>query len=159
MCVTAPGFCSAVTFFSKLAVLSMEAAMRIRLLFLGLLLISAFTLFSQQSETPKTKSKTPATAGDSEKSKSQESLDKAKKLYGYDCAMCHGETGNGKGDLEEYSGKVKDFTDPASLKDFTDDQLFSLIKDGKGEMPPEGKRAKDDDLHGLVHYVRTLAKK
>lgn len=133
--------------------------MRIRFLFLGLLLIFAFTLFSQQSEAPKSKSKAPATAGDSEKSKSQDSLEKAKKLYGYDCAMCHGETGNGKGDLEEYAGKVKDLTDPASLKDFTDDQLFTLIKDGKGDMPPEGKRAKDDDLHGLVLYVRTLAKK
>lgn len=133
--------------------------MRVRLLFLGLSLIFAFTLFSQQSEAPKSKSKAPATADDSEKSKPQDSLEKAKKLYGYDCAMCHGESGNGKGDLEEYAGKVKDFTDPTSLKDFTDAQLFSLIKDGKGDMPPEGKRAKDDDLHGLVQYVRSLAKK
>ncbi len=134
--------------------------MRIRFLFLGLLLIFAFTLFSQQSEAPKSKSKAPATAGDSDKSKSQESLDKAKKLYGYDCAMCHGETGDGKGDLSaDYGGKVKDFRDPATLKDYTDDQLFTLIKDGKNDMPPEGKRVKGDDLKGLVQYVRALAKK
>lgn len=134
--------------------------MRIRFLFLGLLLIFAFTLFSQQSEAPKSKSKAPATASDSDKSKTQESLEKAKKLYGYDCAMCHGETGDGKGDLSaDYAGKLKDLSDPATLKDVSDDQLFTIIKDGKGDMPPEGKRAKDDDLHGLVHYVRTLAKK
>lgn len=134
--------------------------MRVRFLILGLLMIFAFTLFSQQSEAPKSKPKAPATAGDSEKSKSQESLEKAKKLYGYDCAMCHGETGDGKGDLSaDYAGKLKDLSDPATLKDVTDNDLFTLIKDGKGDMPPEGKRAKDDDLHGLVHYVRSLAKK
>lgn len=134
--------------------------MRIRFLILGLLLVFAFTLLSQQSEAPKSKSKAPATATESDKNKSaQETLEKAKKLYGYDCAMCHGETGDGKGDLEEYTGKVKDFTDPASLKDYTDDQLYTLIKDGHADMPPEGKRAKDADLHGLVTYVRSLAKK
>jgi mono/diheme cytochrome c family protein len=138
----------------------MEASMRVRFLFLGVLLIFAFTLFSQQSEAPKSKSKAPATAGDSEKSKSQESHEKAKKLYGYDCAMCHGETGDGKGDLSaDYASKLKDLTDPATLKDVSDDQLFTLLKEGKGDMPPEGKRVKDDDLHGLVQYVRTLAKK
>jgi cytochrome c5 len=138
----------------------MEAAMRIRFLILGLLLVFAFTLLSQQSETRKSKSKAPATATESDKAKSnQETLEKAKKLYGYDCAMCHGETGDGKGDLEEYAGKVKDLTDPASLKDYTDDQLYTLIKDGHEDMPPEGKRAKDDDLHALVIYVRSLAKK
>jgi len=28
-----------------------------------------------------------------------ESLAKGKKLYGFDCAMCHGESGDGKGDM------------------------------------------------------------
>ncbi|HVP54328.1 MAG TPA: hypothetical protein VMU45_04970, partial [Candidatus Eisenbacteria bacterium] len=28
-----------------------------------------------------------------------ESLAQGKKYYGYDCAMCHGDTGNGKGDV------------------------------------------------------------
>ncbi len=134
--------------------------MRFRLLILGLLLIFAFALFSQQSDAPKSKSKAPATATDSDKSKSQESLEKAKKLYTYDCAMCHGETGDGKGDLSaDYAGKIKDLTDPATLKDMTDDQIYTLIKDGHDDMPPEGKRAKDDDLHSLVRYVRTLVKK
>ena len=74
--------------------------------------------------------------------------------------MCHGETGDGKGDLSaDYAGKIKDLTDPASLKDYTDDQLLTLLKDGKGDMPPEGKRVKTEDLKGLVSYVRSLAKK
>lgn len=133
--------------------------MRIRLLFLGLLLIFAFTLFSQQSETPKGKTKPNATAESDKQSKAAD-MEKAKKLYGYDCAMCHGETGDGKGDLSgDYGGKIKDLTDPATLKDLTDDQLYSMIKDGHGDMPPEGKRAKTDELRALVVYVRSLAKK
>ncbi len=133
--------------------------MRIRLFFLGLLLIFAFTLFSQQSETPKAKTKSNATA-ESDKQIKAADMEKAKKLYSYDCAMCHGETGNGKGDLSgDYAGKIKDFTDPATLKDVTDDQIFTLIKDGHGDMPPEGKRAKEDELRALVAYVRSLAKK
>ena len=135
--------------------------MRIRLVFLSLLLIFAFAMFSQQSEAPKSKSKTPP-AADADKSgkPSPEAMEKAKKLYGYDCAMCHGETGDGKGDLSaDYAGKLKDLTDPASLKDYTDDQLLTLLKDGKGEMPPEGKRVKVEDLKALVLYVRSLATK
>jgi cytochrome c5 len=134
--------------------------MRIRFLILGLSLIFAFTLFSQQSGAPKSKAKTAPTADSDQSKSSSESVEKAKKLYGYDCAMCHGETGDGKGDLSaDYAGKLKDFTDPASLKEFSDDQLLTLLKDGKGDMPPEGKRVKVDDLKALVTYVRSLAKK
>ena len=101
--------------------------MRIRLILIGLLFIFAFSLFSQQSDAPKGKSK-PNAAADSEKSKAD--MEKAKKLFGYDCAMCHGETGDGKGDLSaDYAGKIKDLTDPATLKDVTDEEIFTLLKD------------------------------
>ena len=40
-----------------------------------------------------------------------ESLAQGKKYYGYDCAMCHGQTGNGKGDVDT-GEKLPDFTDP-----------------------------------------------
>jgi mono/diheme cytochrome c family protein len=83
-----------------------------------------------------------------------------KKMYGYDCAMCHGENGNGKGDLVgDMKLTVKDYTDPAALKDLTDGQIFYIIKNGKGQMPGEGDRAKPDDIWNMVIYVRSLAKK
>ena len=89
-----------------------------------------------------------------------ESQERAKKLYGYDCAVCHGVKGDGKGDMSaDFPGKIKDYTDPTALKDFTDEQLFTVIKDGKGDMPPEGKRAKTNELWGLVNYVRSFSKK
>jgi mono/diheme cytochrome c family protein len=90
---------------------------------------------------------------------SADSLAKGKKLYGYDCAMCHGATGDGKGDMATDMKNVPDFTKPDALKDRPDGELFYVIRHGKGEMPPEGDRAKDDDIWNLVNYVRSLAKK
>jgi mono/diheme cytochrome c family protein len=89
-----------------------------------------------------------------------ESQTRAKKMYGYDCAMCHGANGNGKGDIAgEMKPPLKDYTDPAALKDLSDGELFYLIKNGKGQMPPEGDRAKPDDLWNMVILVRSFAKK
>ncbi|HWZ51116.1 MAG TPA: cytochrome c [Granulicella sp.] len=89
-----------------------------------------------------------------------ESQARARKVYGYDCAMCHGANGNGKGDLVgDLKLKLKDYTDPAALKDLTDGELFYLIKNGKGQMPPEGDRGKPEDIWNMVILVRSFAKK
>jgi mono/diheme cytochrome c family protein len=89
-----------------------------------------------------------------------ESQTHAKKVYGYDCAMCHGANGNGKGDVvADLKLTLKDYTDPAALKDMTDGELFYIIKNGKGQMPGEGDRAKQDDLWNMVILVRSFSKK
>jgi mono/diheme cytochrome c family protein len=83
-----------------------------------------------------------------------------KKVYGYDCAMCHGANGNGKGDVvADLKLTLKDYTDPAALKDMSDGELFYIIKNGKGQMPGEGDRAKPDDLWNMVILVRSFSKK
>jgi mono/diheme cytochrome c family protein len=88
------------------------------------------------------------------------SLAAGKKTYGYDCAMCHGKDGDGKGDLAaDMKLKMLDYTDPAALKDMTDGELFYIIKNGKGDMPAEGDRAKSEEVWNLVNYVRSFAKK
>ena len=85
----------------------------------------------------------------------------AKKMWGYDCAMCHGASGDGKGDMAvESKFTMKDYHDPAALKDMTDGELFYIIQKGKGDnMPPEGDRAKPDDIWNMVSLVRSFAKK
>jgi mono/diheme cytochrome c family protein len=89
-----------------------------------------------------------------------ESQTHAKAVYGYDCAMCHGPNGNGKGDLvADMKLSLKDYTDPASLKDLTDGEIFYIIKNGRGQMPGEGDRAKPDDLWNMVILMRSFAKK
>jgi mono/diheme cytochrome c family protein len=88
------------------------------------------------------------------------SLAQGKKNYGFDCALCHGKDGDGKGDLAgDMKVKLSDYRDSASLKDYTDGDLFYIIKNGKGEMTGEGDRLKDGETWNVVNYLRSLAKK
>jgi mono/diheme cytochrome c family protein len=90
---------------------------------------------------------------------SPESLSRAKKIYGYECAACHGDDGGGGGDLaKNMKSKMSDFRDPTSLKTLTDGEIFYIIEKGKGEMEGEGPRLKPDDTWNLVNYVRSMAK-
>jgi len=86
-----------------------------------------------------------------------ESLAQGKKYYGYDCAMCHGVTGNGKGEVDN-GDKMPDFSDAAAMKDVTDGQMFCALKTGHGKMPQENIRQTPNELWNLVNYVRSLAK-
>jgi mono/diheme cytochrome c family protein len=87
-----------------------------------------------------------------------ESIAEGKKYYGYDCAMCHGPNGDGKGEVAiDEKLKLKDYRDPAALQGMTDGELFYIIKNGKGQMPPEGDRLKAPQLWNLVNYIRSLA--
>ena len=89
-----------------------------------------------------------------------DSLAQGKKYYGFDCAMCHGANGNGKGEVAiDEKLKIGDFSDPATLKDKTDGELFYVLKTGTNHMPAERVRAKPDELWNLINYVRSLSKK
>src|SRR3954447_25951572 len=98
--------------------------MSYRFLLLAFLIVLALALLSQSQVTAATNA-APALVQETAPKPSPEALARAKKLYGYDCAMCHGEAGDGKGDLAgDFKTKPRDYTDPASLKDFSDAQLF-----------------------------------
>ena len=85
---------------------------------------------------------------------------RAKEIYNFDCAICHGANGNGKTDLaKDMQLTLTDFTDPKTFEGKTDDQLFDFIRKGKDKMPPEDPaRAKNDELKALVQYLRALSK-
>jgi mono/diheme cytochrome c family protein len=86
-----------------------------------------------------------------------ESIEAGKKIYSYDCVMCHGALGDGKtGPAKEM--KIPNFTDPAFLKDRPDGELFYVIKNGRGDMPREGDRVKPEQIWDLVNYIRFLSK-
>jgi mono/diheme cytochrome c family protein len=143
----------------------MEKAPLILLTSLFTLLFFGFALWAQQSQPP---AKAPSSeykippedaARVNPVKPTEESLSKGKKLYVIDCAMCHGDKGDGKGDMASDIKNVTDFTNPDALKNRTDGELFYVIRKGKGDMPLEGDRAKDSDIWNLVNYVRSLAKK
>jgi len=83
---------------------------------------------------------------------------RAQKMYGWDCAMCHGATGNGKGDVAAAQKlTMRDYRDAASLAHYSDGELFYIIKNGKGQMPSEGQRANDELIWNMVILVRKMA--
>ena len=145
--------------------LSKKEALKKTPLILLTLLFFVFALWAQKDQPP-AKAPAPeykippeAAARVNPVKPTEESLAKGKKLYGFDCSMCHGNNGNGKGDMATDMKNVTDFTNPDALKNRTDGELFYVIRNGKGEMPPEGDRAKDQDIWNMVNYIRSLAKK
>lgn len=89
-----------------------------------------------------------------------ESIARAQKWWTLDCATGHGKDGDGKGETaKDMKLAIADFTDPATLKDRTDGEIFYIIKNGHKDMPPEGQRVKTEQNWDLVNYVRSLAKK
>ena len=89
-----------------------------------------------------------------------EGLAAARRFFGYDCAMCHGANGDGKGDVvESMKLTMHDWHDPALLAGKTDGELFYIITKGKGKMMGEGDRAPETMRWNLVNLVRSISKK
>ena len=88
-----------------------------------------------------------------------QAMDKAKKLYAIDCALCHGDKGDGKTDVaKDMQLTLADWTDPKSLAGKQDQELFDMIRKGKDKMPPEAQgRATDDEVKHLIKYIRSMA--
>jgi mono/diheme cytochrome c family protein len=134
---------------------------------ISLLLLLGISALGQQGQTlPKTAATAPYTIPEDAVRQpnpikpTPESIALGKKWYGYDCAMCHDKDGDGKGDVgADMKLRVTDLTNPATLKERTDGELFYVIKNGKEDMPPEGTRLKSNELWNLVNYVRSLAPK
>jgi mono/diheme cytochrome c family protein len=92
---------------------------------------------------------------------SAEGLAGARKLYGYDCAMCHGKEGDGKGDLAaDMKLELHDWRDAATIEKMTDGELFWIISYGKGKMVGgEADRSPEKMRWNLVNLVRSFGKK
>ena len=89
-----------------------------------------------------------------------EGLSASKKIYGYDCAMCHGAAGDGKGDVAASMNlSLKDWRSTSAVSEISDADMFDIIVKGKGKMIGEGDRLKPEQAWTMVHYVRSLAKK
>jgi cytochrome c6 len=79
-------------------------------------------------------------------------------LYKSKCAACHGPDGAGNIPMGKTLG-VTDLTS-ADVQKQTDAQLTDSIANGKGKKMPAYKgKLTDDQIKGLVGYIRSLAKK
>lgn len=87
----------------------------------------------------------------------EESVDKGKSVYVSQCAMCHGASGDGKGDLAEVMHlTIPDMTKPETLSKYTDGELYAMINSGSGAMPGEANRLRPNTVWDLVNFLRSV---
>lgn len=74
-------------------------------------------------------------------------------LFQQKCAMCHGTDGKGFAAI-----KTPDFTDPKWQASVKDTEIAEVIKNGKKgtPMPAFGGKLKEEDIQGLVRYIRSF---
>jgi mono/diheme cytochrome c family protein len=89
----------------------------------------------------------------------------ARSNFGTFCTPCHGESGSGNGIAgRTLKTRPANFTDCSRMSKEADDKLFHVIKEGGGstglsaDMQPWGKAFGDEEIRGLVAYVRTFCK-
>ena len=72
------------------------------------------------------------------------------------CAMCHGKGGAGDTGMGKSLG-LKDLGS-ADVQKASDADLTKIVADGKGKMPAYKGKLSDDDIKGVVAFIRTLKK-
>jgi len=80
------------------------------------------------------------------------------KLYGTECAMCHGMDARTPSETGRWMyPRAADLTSPGT-QGYSDRELFWIVKNGIrfSGMPAFGKVESDEHIWSLVHYVRSL---
>ena len=70
------------------------------------------------------------------------------------CAMCHGPDGSGNTPMGQRF-KIHDLRS-SEVQSQTDDQLTTIITNGKPPMPAYGKTLTSGDIQQLVAYIRSI---
>jgi mono/diheme cytochrome c family protein len=86
------------------------------------------------------------------------SIEEGEKLFGTECAACHGLDGRKPTDAGRWMyPRAADLTS-REVQQFSDRELFWIVKNGirLSGMPAFGKVETDENIWNLVHYVRTL---
>lgn len=144
-----------------------------KVVFIALILVAGCLWAQEQKETnppastnPNAASPHPTVISDEDKARKNPipfvdySVERGKKIFNTQCALCHGDKGDGKGELAaDMKITPPDFTKPDTLKNRTDGELFAIIGKGQDPMPPQGGRLSDEHRWYLVNYLRSLSGK
>jgi cytochrome c6 len=76
--------------------------------------------------------------------------------YKAKCATCHGADGKADTPVGKKMG-THDFASP-DVQKMSDDELTTVIADGKGKMPGYKKSLAPNQIKDLVGYIRSLVK-
>ena len=85
-------------------------------------------------------------------------------VFKFYCAQCHGLTGKGDGPnvTKDFPVSPRNFTNADEMNKLTNADLKNVILDGGPSvskspmMPPWGKTLTEEDVDGLVKYLRVL---
>jgi cbb3-type cytochrome c oxidase subunit III len=73
------------------------------------------------------------------------------------CSTCHGKDGQAKTFKAKFN-HARNLTDAKWQAEVSDERIFNSISNGKGKMPAWKKKLSEDQINGLVGYVRKLKK-
>lgn len=82
-------------------------------------------------------------------------------IFAEQCALCHGDTGNGEG-LIYMDPTPRDLRRPEGLVSRDDRELYRVIREGgpalglSPKMLPWGEILSEEELHGVATFVRSL---
>jgi cytochrome c6 len=77
-------------------------------------------------------------------------------VYKGKCVACHGPDGSGNTTVGK-NLKLRDLRSEEVQK-MSDAELTAVITDGKGKMPPYGKKLSPDEIKSLVGHIRSIRK-
>ena len=84
---------------------------------------------------------------------------KAQTIFNDQCAMCHGDKGDGKGtEAEALRVPPADFTSPFVMMQTSDGELFYKISKGRNPMPSFEGKLSEQERWGLVLHIRMFLK-
>lgn len=73
------------------------------------------------------------------------------------CVACHGKTGRGDGPVAAaLNPRPTDLSDPELHQARSDAEWAEVVGDGKGTMPGFSNQLTDDQIRGIVAYLRSL---
>jgi mono/diheme cytochrome c family protein len=87
------------------------------------------------------------------------SLQRGEILYGFHCAACHGQTGQGNGSVVEFwrdeARRPANLTE-ARFSQYPDGTLYRIVTHGIGGMPPLRENLTERQRWDVINYLRTL---
>jgi len=88
----------------------------------------------------------------------QASIEEGERLFGTECAECHGLDGHTPTDAGRWMyPRAPDLASP-EVEHYSDRELFWIVKNGirLSGMPAFGRVESDEHIWNLAHYIRTL---
>lgn len=84
-------------------------------------------------------------------------IEKGQQIYTNQCAMCHGDTGEGDGPagiaLDPSPGDLTS----EEFQEQSDGAIFWKTREGRGAMPGYKNTLDEEEMWSIVHFIRTLS--